>query len=53
MNFLSNRNALILDLRDNGGGAASIIRFICGYLFEENAHPVTRDIRAEKKTVQS
>jgi len=53
MNFLGNCNALIIDLRENGGGAASMIRFICGYLFEENTHLVNWDIRAEKKTVQS
>jgi hypothetical protein len=53
MNFLSNCNALILDLRENGGGGASMIRFICGYLFEEDTHLINWDIRAEKKTVQS
>lgn len=53
MNFLSNCNALILDLRQNGGGSASMIRFLCGYLFEENTHLINWDIRAEKKTVQS
>ncbi|NIO29709.1 MAG: hypothetical protein GTO29_14275 [Candidatus Latescibacteria bacterium] len=53
MNFLANSNALILDLRYNGGGSASMIRFICGYLFEENAHLINWDIRAKKKTVQS
>ncbi|MGD9548534.1 MAG: S41 family peptidase [Candidatus Krumholzibacteriia bacterium] len=53
MNFLSHCNALILDLRSNGGGSASMIRFLCGYLFEEKAHLINWDIRAEKKTVQS
>lgn len=53
MNFLANSNAVILDLRHNGGGAASMIRFICGYLFEENTHLINWDIRAEGKTVQS
>lgn len=53
MNFLANSNALIIDLRQNGGGAASMIRFICGYLFEENTHLINWDIRAENKTVQS
>ena len=53
MNFLANCNALILDLRYNGGGSASMIRFICGYLFEEREHLINWDIRAEKKTVQS
>ncbi|MEJ2721844.1 MAG: S41 family peptidase [bacterium] len=53
MNFLANSNAIILDLRENGGGSAAMIRFICGYLFEEKEHLINWDIRAEKKTVQS
>ncbi|MBN2184648.1 MAG: S41 family peptidase [Candidatus Krumholzibacteriota bacterium] len=53
MNFISNSSAVILDLRNNGGGAASMIRFICGYLFEENTHLINWDNRAENSTVQS
>jgi hypothetical protein len=53
MNFLANSNAVILDLRNNGGGSASMIRFIAGYFFEENEHLINWDIRAEKTTVQS
>ena len=53
MNFIANSNAVILDLRNNGGGSASMIRFICGYLFQEDTHLINWDIRAEKKTVQS
>jgi hypothetical protein len=53
MNFVSNSNAVIIDLRHNGGGSASMIRFVCGYLFEENAHLINWDVRAENKTVQS
>jgi hypothetical protein len=53
MNFMANCDALILDLRNNGGGSASMIRFICGYLFDENQHLINWDIRAENKTVQS
>lgn len=53
MNFLANSNAVIIDLRNNGGGTASMIRVICGYLFEEKTHLINWDIRAEKKTVQS
>ena len=53
MNFVSNSSAVILDLRQNGGGSASMIRFIAGYLFAEKAHLINWDIRAEKKTVQS
>lgn len=53
MNFISNSNAVILDLRRNGGGSAAMIRFICGYLFAEETHLINWDIRAKKKTVQS
>ena len=53
MNFLGNSSAVILDLRENGGGSASMIRLICGYLFAEETHLVNWDIRAEGKTVQS
>jgi hypothetical protein len=53
MNFLANSNAVILDLRDNGGGSAAMIRLICGYLFAEDTHLINWDIRAQGKTVQS
>jgi hypothetical protein len=53
MNFVANSNAVIIDLRQNGGGSASMIRFVCGYLFEEKEHLINWDIRAEGKTVQS
>ncbi len=53
LNFVANSNAVILDLRNNGGGNASMIRFICGYLFPEEKHLINWDIRAEGKTVQS
>jgi hypothetical protein len=53
MNFVANSNAVIFDLRDNGGGSASMIRFICGYLFDERTHLINWDVRAENKTTQS
>jgi len=53
MNFIANSNAVILDLRNNGGGAASMIRYLCGYLFAEETHLINWDVRAEGKTVQS
>jgi hypothetical protein len=53
MNFVSNSSAVILDLRQNGGGSAAMIRFICGYFFEDNAHLINWDIRAENLTRQS
>lgn len=38
MNFLSNTDALIIDLRENGGGSPSMIQLISSYLFD--AEPV-------------
>ncbi len=38
MNFLSNTDALIIDLRQNGGGSPSMIQLILSYLFD--AEPV-------------
>jgi C-terminal processing protease CtpA/Prc len=33
MNFLANTDALILDLRKNGGGSPHMVQLICSYLF--------------------
>lgn len=38
MNFLSNADALIIDLRQNGGGSPSMIQLITSYLYD--AEPV-------------
>jgi hypothetical protein len=53
MNFLANCDAVILDLRQNGGGAASMIRYLAGYLFPESTHLINWDIRARGITRQS
>lgn len=34
MSFFSEANALIIDLRNNGGGSGEMVRFISSYLFE-------------------
>jgi hypothetical protein len=38
MNFLANVDALIIDLRENGGGAPSMIQLISSYFFEQPVH---------------
>lgn len=38
MNFVSNCDALIFDLRQNGGGWPSMIQLLSSYLFDESTH---------------
>ncbi len=38
MNFLGHSNALIFDLRENGGGSPEMIAFLSSYLFEDPTH---------------
>lgn len=39
MNFLANSDALIVDLRHNGGGDPAMVAFLCSYLFgDEPVH---------------
>jgi hypothetical protein len=38
MAFLANADAMIFDLRNNGGGSPSMIQLISSYLFEEPTH---------------
>jgi retinol-binding protein 3 len=53
MNFLANTNALIIDLRQNGGGNASMIRLLTGYLFSEQKHLINWYERDTETTTQS
>jgi hypothetical protein len=45
MNFLANSSALIIDLRQNGGGSPSMIQLISSYFFAEPQHLNTFYIR--------
>jgi hypothetical protein len=38
MNFLANVNAIIFDLRDNGGGDPTMVAFVSSYLFSKPTH---------------
>jgi retinol-binding protein 3 len=38
MNFLAGTRALILDLRDNGGGTPRMVAFVASYLFDRRTH---------------
>jgi retinol-binding protein 3 len=38
MNFLANVDAIIFDLRENGGGDPKMVAFISSYLFAERTH---------------
>jgi CubicO group peptidase (beta-lactamase class C family) len=38
MNFLANTDAMIVDLRQNGGGNPETVAFICSYLFDKRTH---------------
>ena len=38
MNFLSSTRALIIDLRENGGGTPGMVAFIASYLFDRRTH---------------
>ncbi|GEC80211.1 hypothetical protein FAQ01_30810 [Flavobacterium aquatile] len=48
MNFLSNSNAIIIDLRSNGGGVPSMMQLISSYFFDET--PVLLSDFYERKT---
>ena len=52
MNFLENCDALIFDLRQNGGGEPSMIQLLTSYLFDEPQHLNTFYIRPKNVTNQ-
>ena len=38
MNFVANTDALIIDLRENGGGDPKMVAYVCSYLFSQRTH---------------
>jgi hypothetical protein len=52
MSFLSNSDAIIIDLRRNGGGEPSMIQLISSYFFKEPVHLNSFYIRDEDKMRQ-
>jgi len=52
MGFLANSDALIFDLRQNGGGDPKMVQFISSYLFDEPTHLNDMYNRKEDSTTQ-
>lgn len=52
MNFLAHTDAIIFDLRQNGGGNPSMIQLLSSYLFEESVHLNSFYIRKGDSTQQ-
>ncbi len=52
MNFLGNVDAIIFDLRENGGGDPAMVAYISTYLFGEQTHLNDLYNRKEDKTTQ-
>jgi retinol-binding protein 3 len=50
MNFLHNTDGLIIDLRQNGGGAPPTVALLSSYFFEQPTHLATIHWRPEKLT---
>jgi retinol-binding protein 3 len=50
MAFLANTDALIIDLRRNGGGDPASVQYLCSYLFDKRTHLNDITIRGEGKT---
>lgn len=52
MNFLGHVDALIIDLRDNGGGDPAMVQYISSYLFDKPTHLNDLYNRKEDSTSQ-
>ncbi len=53
MNFLGNCDALIVDLRYNGGGNGTMVKLLQGYLFEDETNVCDLENRSEGRTIQT
>jgi len=53
MAFVANADAVVIDLRENGGGSASMIQLLAGYFFEETTHLIDWYHRRNNETIQS
>ncbi|MGH9842298.1 MAG: serine hydrolase, partial [Blastocatellia bacterium] len=51
MNFLANTDALIFDLRRNGGGSPEMIAFLSSYLFDKRTHLNDMQLAGQLKTL--
>lgn len=50
MTFLANTDALIIDLRQNGGGDPAMVAFVSSYLFDQKTHLNDLYLRRENRT---
>jgi hypothetical protein len=53
MAFLANCDALILDLRENGGGSGGMVQLIASYFFAQPQHLISYETRGEDHIAQS
>jgi hypothetical protein len=52
LTFLSNTNAIIFDLRNNGGGSSEMVHFITSYFFEKKIHLCDRYSRPANRLTE-
>ena len=52
MGFVAHTDAVIFDLRENGGGRAAMVTLIASYLFDQPTHLIDIYNRKENKTTQ-
>lgn len=51
MNFVANTHALVIDLRENGGGENGMVLLFCSYFFDKKTDLYTTYFRHNNKTV--